>query len=259
MIIQSATTNRVPSNTESLKVNRTFEELESQTPNQLGADEVSISPEAVQLYKDSIMNATKEALHNSGIILTDYRTMISGKLPSTYGELKDDGEYERVYQTVSEKADSLLKAYAQSYDEIIKGHSEGSRETYIADESSENGFRKQTADEELSELDKAYDQLSSEFESDNSKKIISALSEHAKLVKEASAGRAKIASSSADALSERKAQLSKLPTDLRQKLIDASNSFKSQYSQKTDGIDVGSILKGISIFGSGVNSKSSDA
>lgn len=36
MIIQSATTNRVPSNTESLKVNRTFEELESQTPNQLG-------------------------------------------------------------------------------------------------------------------------------------------------------------------------------------------------------------------------------
>lgn len=42
------------------------------------------------------MNATKEALHNSGIILTDYRTMISGKLPSTYGELKDDGEYERV-------------------------------------------------------------------------------------------------------------------------------------------------------------------
>ncbi len=202
------------------------------------------------------MNATKEALHNSGIILTDYRTMISGKLPSTYGELKDDGEYERVYQTVSEKGDSLLKA---SYDEIIKGHSEGSRETYIADESSENGFRKQTADEELSELDKAYDQLSSEFESDNSKKIISALSEHAKLVKEASAGRAKIASSSADALSERKAQLSKLPTDLRQKLIDASNSFKSQYSQKTDGIDVGSILKGISIFGSGVNSKSSDA
>ena len=210
------------------------------------------------MQKEALIKA-KEALHNSGIILTDYRTMISGKLPSTYGELKDDGEYERVYQTVSEKGDSLLKAYAESYDEIIKGHSEGSRETYIADESSENGFRKQTADEELSELDKAYDQLSSEFESDNSKKIISALSEHAKLVKEASAGRAKIASSSADALSERKAQLSKLPTDLRQKLIDASNSFKSQYSQKTDGIDVGSILKGISIFGSGVNSKSSDA
>ena len=109
------------------------------------------------------MNATKEALHNSGIILTDYRTMISGKLPSTYGELKDDGEYERVYQTVSEKGDSLLKAYAESYDEIIKGHSEGSRETYIADESSENGFRKQTADEELSELDKAYEDMASMY------------------------------------------------------------------------------------------------
>lgn len=236
---------------EPLKLDKTFEELKSNTPKQDNSDKVTISSEGIQRYKDSLVALSKENLNNSGIILTDYRTMISGKLPSTYGDLKDNGEYERIYQTISEKADSLLKAYAESYDEIQKGYSQGNRESYITDNTSEEGYKKLTKEEEIAELDKAYHQYSTEFEMNNSSKIISALANNAKLVNEASNNRAKIASSTIDDLNNRKTESSNLPTNLSQRLIDASNTFKVSYeTSSTNKIDLTKMLSSINIFGS---------
>ena len=45
---------------------------------------------------------------------------------------------------------NYVKAYAELYDEIVKGYENGTREIYVADE---NGPRKLTKDEELSNLD----------------------------------------------------------------------------------------------------------
>ena len=48
---------------------------------------------------------------------------------------------------------NYVKAYAELYDEIVKGYENGTREIYVA---AENGPRKLTKDEELSNLDAAY-------------------------------------------------------------------------------------------------------
>lgn len=244
------TGNREVTGISSLRVNKSIDELATNTPKQNDAVKMTISQEGIQSYKDSIMKSSKDALGNSGVMLTDYRSMISSKMPSTYGAQKENGEYERNYQSISEKADSLLKAYAESYDEIQKGYADGTREAYIADDSSETGYRKLTKEEELAELDKAYQQQATEFENNNNSKIISALIDNAKKVKEASGGRETIAASRLEDLQKRKAEVDKLPTDMSKKLVDASMNFKVQYGfAKAGNIDISSMLKGINIFG----------
>lgn len=85
----------------------------------------------------------------------------------------------------------------------------------------------------------------------NSSKIISALANNAKLVNEASNNRAKIASSTIDDLNNRKTESSNLPTNLSQRLIDASNTFKVLYeTSSTNKIDLTKMLSSINIFGS---------
>lgn len=85
----------------------------------------------------------------------------------------------------------------------------------------------------------------------NSSKIISALANNAKLVNEASNNRAKIASSTIDDLNNRKTESSNLPTNLSQRLIDASNTFKVSYeTSSTNKIDLTKMLSSINIFGS---------
>ena len=84
-----------------------------------------------------------------------------------------------------------------------------------------------------------------------SSKIISALANNAKLVNEASNNRAKIASSTIDDLNNRKTESSNLPTNLSQRLIDASNTFKVLYeTSSTNKIDLTKMLSSINIFGS---------
>lgn len=249
MKIQGLETRTVLS-TDSVKITSSFDELKANTPKQDDAVNVSISKEGIERLRDSMMDNAKKSLGNTGVILTDYRSMISSKLPSTYGEQKENGEYQRIYQNVSDKADSLLKAYAESYDEIQRGYADGTREAYIADDSSETGYRKLTKEEEIAELDKAYKQHTAEFEHNNNGKIISALAENAKKIKEATGGRAQIATATADDLEKRKAEVEKLPANMGGKLNDAAMNFKVQYGlQQIGKIDISNILKGINIFG----------
>lgn len=49
-----------------------------------------------------------------------------------------------------------FQAYVKTYDQIVKGYAEGTREIYVADENSETGFRKMTMEEELKGLEKMY-------------------------------------------------------------------------------------------------------
>lgn len=61
--------------------------------------------------------------------------------------------YRKSALNITDKANNYVKAYAELYDEIVKGYENGTREIYVADE---NGPRKLTKDEELSNLDAAY-------------------------------------------------------------------------------------------------------
>ena len=232
------------------KISNSLEEMKKNTPEQDDALKLTISKEGMEKFRDSIKVEAKKSLGNTDVILNDYRSMISSKLSSNYGEKRLPHEIEGAYQSISDKADDLLKAYAESYDEIRRGYVDGTREAYIADSTSETGYRKLTMEEEIAELDKAYQQHVTEFERNNDTGLLKAMAEHAKKAMEMSGGRAKIASANKNNLEKRLEETEKLPKDVGKKLMDASTTFKVQYGLQQSGkIDISSLLRGINIFG----------
>lgn len=208
---------RYDTSIDTVKISQNFNELKANTPKQSSAFEVTISKEGIEKLHNSIKTSAQNELHNSGEMYTDYHVLIGSKLPSAPSE---------------RTAESLLKAYGEAYDEIQKGYADGDRETHIA------------------ELDKAYQEHVTEFERNNDSKMLKALAEHSRKVKELSGGRAQIASSVGGKLDKKVAEVEKMPTDIGKKLTDAAMNFKVQYGLKQNGnIDITNILNGINIFG----------
>ena len=56
-----------------------------------------------------------------------------------------------------DKMDNLAEAYTSLYDEIIKGYETGTREINVLDSNSEKGYRTLTMQEELENLESAYE------------------------------------------------------------------------------------------------------
>lgn len=233
-----------------VKISNSLDEMKKNTPEQSDALKLTISKEGIEKFRDSIKVEAKKSLGNTDVILTDYRSMISSKLSSNYGEKMELGKAEGAYQSISDKADDLLRAYAESYDEIRKGYEDGTREAYIADNTSETGYRKLSMEEEIGELDKAYQQHVKEFERNNDTGLLRAMAEHAKKAIAMSGGRAQIASANKNNLEKRLEETEKLPKDVGKKLMEASVAFKSKYDlQQVGKVDISNLLKGINIFG----------
>lgn len=222
---------------------RVVSESEKQTQELNGdsrnkAATLNISNQGLQQYKDSLKP-------QNGVILTDYSTMIGNRMPSIYGEKNDKGEYDRNFYSVSDTSSNLLKAYAGLYDEIVKGHEAGTRETYVEDKTAENGYRKLTMEEELNELDKAYKDYADKYASNRDKNVIDILSAHAKKVSEISGGRTNIANKANELLEKYKKD--PVPEDFSNKMIGAAKSFVKMYKGNTR-VDISSLLKEVSIF-----------
>lgn len=199
---------------------------------------VEISKMGLQQYKENIKP-------QQGIIMTDFNSLIGSRMPSIYGEMNEKGEYERNYYSVSETSSDLLKTYAGLYDEIVRGHEDGSRTTYIEDKTSEGGYRKLTMDEELNELDKAYKNYADRYAAKHDKHIMDIISAHAKKVSSISDGRTSIANEANDLLEKYKND--PVPEDFSSRMMKAKNSFVVQYKANR-GMDINSLLSGISIF-----------
>ena len=60
---------------------------------------------------------------------------------------------------IADQMEDSVRAYGNLYDEIVRGYQNGTRERYVEDENSETGFRKMTMEEELSELDRAFQKI----------------------------------------------------------------------------------------------------
>ena len=223
---------------------RVVSESEKQTQDLNGdsgnkAATLDISNQGFQQYKDSLKP-------QNGIILTDYSTMIGSRMPSIYGEKNDKGEYDRNFYSVSDTSSNLLKAYAGLYDEIVKGHGAGTRETYVEDKTAESGYRKLTMEEELNELDKAYKDYADKYASDRDKNVIDILSAHAKKVSEISGGRTGIANEVNDLMEKYKKD--PVPEDFSNKMVKAAGVFAQMYKNSV-GTDITTLLQKISIFG----------
>ena len=245
------TESRFVTSVEQQKINRSFEELKTNTPKQDDAVKVTISKEGIQQFRDSKLQETKATLSGSDKMLwdsTSYSGMIGSKLPATQ-VMDEKGEYHHQYSSLSSQADNLLKAYAESYDEIVRGYEDGTREVWVEDKSAEGGVRKLTKEEDLAALDKAYQDRVDSFTQNNDKKIIDALAANAKKIVEATGGRTKIAKEVRPELEKKQEELEKLPTEIGKKMMDASMSFKIKYGQQQTGkIDISNILKKINIF-----------
>ena len=211
---------------------------------------VEISQDGMKSYKESLVKSATDGLQNSengkGVIISDYSYMLSSKMPSIYGEKGEGGEYERHYYSVSEKSYQLLNAYAEIYDEIVTGHRDGTREIFVEDKTSEKGYRKLSMDEEIEELDKAFQKKTKKMEEreKKNKKDLEIINADREKMKKYSNGTSKIAK---EIESMAKNDDSDVPENFSKNLIKAANIFVQQYKANR-GMDINSLLSGISIF-----------
>ena len=124
---------------------------------------VSISREGMQKYRSSIEKNSKPL--DIAALQEKKEYLSKSVIDPAHGMTEEF--HQRLYKLNSEKskeeqtAESMMSncasVYASMYDEIKSGYEQETREYWVVDEQSDNGFRKVTEEEELTALDKAYD------------------------------------------------------------------------------------------------------
>ena len=176
----------------------------------------------------------------------DFEIELTDKLNTVKaGRVTDDNK--KAFYSVEDSADDLLKAYASLVDEIVKGHEDGTRKSYVKDK---DGLREMTMQEELDALDKAFEKLT-----ERSEKRLKNRDAEAAALEKYSNQLSGINSSKEDIPDETKEWIEKVkkdpvPTDYKEKLISAAKMFTEQFKANR-GLGIGAILEGISIFGKG--------
>ena len=193
---------------------------------------LSISNEGLEYYRNRIQQSgqekyddvvqRKELLASKKISDIDYSYEIQKKA-AQQNQNVDTG---KSALNITDKANNYVKVYAELYDEIVKGYENGTREIYVADE---NGPRKLTRDEELSNLDVAYKKTVDDFVT------METTNQHARgIIGEEMNKISKITSRSAlasDYIGEQKTKgKDEIPENLTEKMYGAITSFKEKYT-----------------------------
>ena len=106
----------------------------------------------VKADKDSIIRQAKQA--TNALLANNYGNDLAKETEMLKEQRKSGSTY-----NLSNKAEDCVRAYGNLYDEIVQGYQNGTRERYVEDETSEAGYRKMTMEEELNELDKAFQRV----------------------------------------------------------------------------------------------------
>ena len=193
---------------------------------------LSISNEGLEYYRNRIQQSgqekyddvvqRKELLASKKISDIDYSYEIQKKA-AQQNQNVDTG---KSASNIIDKANNYVKAYAELYDEIVKGYENGTREIYVADE---NGPRKLTKDEELSNLDAAYKKTVDDFVT------METTNQHARgIIGEEMNKILKITTRSTLAsayIEEQKTRgKDEIPENLTEKMYGAITSFKEKYT-----------------------------
>ena len=194
---------------------------------------LSISNEGMEYYRNCIQQnrqetyddvlQRRELLKSEKIRDIDYGYEISKKAAELNKDAANAGQNAL---STTDRANGYVAAYAELYDEIVQGYESGTREIYVIDE---NGTRKLTKDEELSNLDAAYKKTVDDFVT------METTNQHARgIIGEEMNKISKITTRSTLAsayIEEQKTRgKDEIPENLTEKMYGAITSFKEKYT-----------------------------
>ena len=144
-------------------------EKDALQPKADNAVKVSISQEGIESYRKQTREKGTSgrviAKGNKESVIRQAKQTASALAANAYGgELAGELEKLKGQRTgsayaIADQMEDSVRAYGNLYDEIVRGYQNGTRERYVEDENSETGFRKMTMEEELSELDRAFQKI----------------------------------------------------------------------------------------------------
>ena len=150
-----------------------FQNMKTQKPNGKAAE--ARLPKADRAVNVTISREGLESLQNGGKAMGQKESIIQAsksiganygyRLSEEAGKLKGQRDNGVAY-SLSDRAADYVKAYGNLYDEIVQGYKDGTIERYVEDETSETGFRRMTMEEELADLDKAFQSMADKAEMD---------------------------------------------------------------------------------------------
>lgn len=195
---------------------------------------VTISEEGLKSYREKITNGQsfEEVQEQRKLLLEtklspdmNYKFTLSAKVNSLNETDKEASGAK--YLSNEEKLDNIMEAYTSLYEEIVQGYEDGTRVINVADENSEKGYRTLTMQEELEDLDNAYESVVNTTVSimEQNEKVSVAFEKYYVKIQSIGASRAELANAYAD----RKDKIEMVPEDAVEKMISVRDAWKIAY------------------------------
>lgn len=193
---------------------------------------VTISEEGFKSYREKITNGPsfeevqtqRERLLETKLSPDmNYKFTLSARVNSLNEADKEAGGTK--YLSNEEKLDNIMEAYTSLYDEIVQGYEDGTRIINVADENSKNGYRTLTMQEELADLDSAYESVVNTTVSimEQNAKVSIAFGKYYAKIQNIGAGRAELANAYADRMDK----IEMVPEDAVEKMIAERDAWRN--------------------------------
>ena len=197
---------------------------------------VTISEEGLKNYREKITNGQsfEEVQEQRKLLLEtklspdmNYKFTLSAKVNSLNETDKEASGAK--YLSNEEKLDNIMEAYTSLYEEIVQGYEDGTRVINVADENSEKGYRTLTMQEELADLDNAYESGVNTTVSimEQNEKVSVAFEKYYAKIQSIGAGRAELANAYAD----RRDKVEMMPENAVEKMISERDAWKAVYAK----------------------------
>lgn len=197
---------------------------------------VTISEEGLKSYREKITDGQsfEEVQEQRKLLLEtklspdmNYKFTLSAKVNSLNETDKEASGAK--YLSNEEKLDNIMEAYTSLYEEIVQGYEDGTRVINVADENSEKGYQTLTMQEELADLDNAYESVVNTTVSimEQNEKVSVAFEKYYAKIQSIGAGRAELANAYAD----RRDKVEMMPENAVEKMISERDAWKAVYAK----------------------------
>ncbi len=197
---------------------------------------ITISEEGLKSYRERITNGQsfEEVQEQRKLLLEtkpspdmNYKFTLSAKINSLNEADKEASGAN--YLSNEEKLDNIMEAYTSLYEEIVQGYEDGTRVINVVDEKSENGYRTLTMQEELADLDNAYESVVNRTVSimEQNEKVSMAFDKYYAKLQRIGVGRAELANAYAD----RRDEVEMVPENVVAKMISERDAWKAAYAK----------------------------